>query len=90
MRNDDCATVCDGVNGGFQKIALSEKYIMEEYSSKDNEEYAEQPERTADSGAAIVQKTAKPIQKIAKSGKNMGVCEEGILPGVPVQRTVSS
>jgi len=40
--------------------------------------------------AVIVQKIAKPIQNIANTGRMGFVCEAGIFPGLPDQRSVSS
>ena len=44
MRNDDRALIGDGVDGIFQKIAFSEKSVIERKSADEDEKYAEKTE----------------------------------------------
>ena len=47
MRNDDRALIGDGVDGIFQKIAFSEKSVIERKSADEDEKYAEKTEWSA-------------------------------------------
>ena len=48
--NNDCSVIRNGVNGGFQKIFLTEHRGIEKDSSKNDEADAEQTERAARGG----------------------------------------
>ena len=44
---NDRASVCNGIDGSFQKLALSEKQRIEERAADQDEKYAEESEGTA-------------------------------------------
>lgn len=78
--NDQGAFVGDGINGIFQEIALSEKSSIEGYSSDNQEEYAEQPERAADGCCGDRPEERKAHPEYGEDRKNgVGLC--GDLPG---------
>ena len=90
IRKNQRTFIGNGIYGAFQEITLPKKRCIEGYSSDYEEEYADRPNAPPIAVAVIVQNSAKPIQNMAKIGRMGLVCKAGILPGLPVQRTVSS